>query len=91
MSKLKPWQIVLPSGRIEYIKEYLATERIYLQHIINPLTGRCYCGRDAHGWDLPYRTTPDEIPTTEEVLQDDDAFCRQCLRALKKVVDDEQT
>lgn len=84
MSKLKPRQIVLPGGHIRYTNEYLAIKRIYLQHIINPLTGRCYCGRNAHCWDLPYRRTPDEAPTVEEILQDDNDFCRQCVQAFKK-------
>jgi hypothetical protein len=84
MSKLNSRQIVLPSDHVNYTDEYLAGVRRYMMHVINPQTRRCYCGRNADGWDMPYREIPDEIPTIEEILQDSGYFCRQCIRCLRR-------
>lgn len=74
-------QIVMPSSHVKHTNEYLFTNRVYLLHVIDLNTGKCYCGRSADGWDMPYRDEA-TLPTIEQILSTRE-FCKQCIKALK--------
>lgn len=81
-------QIVIPTNHIRYTNEYLYANRVYLLHVINSDTGKCYCGRDANGWDMPYRDEARGVlPTIEDILNGNE-FCGQCVRVLKGCYND---
>lgn len=82
---LDPRQIVTPSSHIRYTNEYLSANRVYLLHVIDSDTERCYCSRDANGWDMPYRDEGRQVvPTIQQILNDDSYFCKRCIGSLKR-------
>jgi len=76
------YKIVRSNQYLKVTAEYMMTARVYLEHVINPITNRCFCGRDADGWDIPYQEI--EQPTLTEILTDKQRFCQQCVRAIKR-------
>ena len=82
-------QIVMPSSHIRYTNEYLSANRVYLLHVIDPEMGRCYCGRNADGWDMPHRDEErGTLPTIQQILNDNNYYCKRCVGALKTIINE---
>ena len=78
---LSSMQVVMPPSQ-RYTNRYSAFHRVCVLHVVNPETGKCYCGRDPDGWDLPFR----EYDCTL-IVQDlfaDNQFCKSCRKAISR-------
>lgn len=77
---LLPRQILLPKSAERHTNDYLALNRVYLYHIARLETDRAYCGRNASGWDMPYRTQSDPRSSLAIPELRERDFCKQCLK-----------
>ena len=84
MKKRSILLVVMPPY-LRHSDDYLTFHRVCLHHAINQRTGRTFCGRNADGWDMPYRTK--NPPTVEMAVADEKSFCKRCAISLRRSIE----